>query len=297
MNGGKDFSAWSKKDDLLYQTLRIPVEAVLGKDGFCLADTAIAESKFEKGEDISARMLSMMGRIHEIQQNGTPDIEFAAVGLLSRSQFASGRADDARHTLELLRTRFEKQGEEAFPPQHRRDALPSCLADRRSGHSGELVPGKGTKRPQRLNVMKRYQYLTQAMAELTNGRPDAALLTLAPLRTYCQVCRRHIDGIHLICYMPSPCTGRMTRCGRSICWRRWTQQRSFPSSEPSACTANAALPLLETLSWDKDSKWGSRLMGAVRMQASCYPAFFAAAFTPWRGTDGSGNAGSAPDLR
>ena len=53
MNGGKDFSPWSKIDDLLYATMRAPVEAVLGKDGVGLADCAIAESKFEKGEDIS----------------------------------------------------------------------------------------------------------------------------------------------------------------------------------------------------------------------------------------------------
>ena len=52
MNGGKDFSPWSKKDDLLYKTLRLPVEAVLGRDGVGLADCAIAESKFEKGEDV-----------------------------------------------------------------------------------------------------------------------------------------------------------------------------------------------------------------------------------------------------
>jgi len=56
---------------------------------------------------------------------------------------------------------------------------------------------KAPKDPQRLNVMKRYQYLTQAMAELAAGRTDAALLTLAPLRAYCQACHRHIDGIHL----------------------------------------------------------------------------------------------------
>ena len=55
---------------------------------------------------------------------------------------------------------------------------------------------KAPRNPQQINVMKRYQYLTQAMAELADGRPDAALLTLAPLGTYCQVCRRHIDGIH-----------------------------------------------------------------------------------------------------
>ena len=44
MNGGKDFSVWSKRDDLLYQTLRAPVEAILGRDGVGLADCAIAES-------------------------------------------------------------------------------------------------------------------------------------------------------------------------------------------------------------------------------------------------------------
>ena len=51
MNGGKDFSAWSRRDELIYQTLRTPVEAVLGKDGVGLADCAIAESRFEKGRE------------------------------------------------------------------------------------------------------------------------------------------------------------------------------------------------------------------------------------------------------
>lgn len=71
MNGGKDFSDWSKKDDMLYQVLRIPVEAVLGKDGVGLADCAIAESKFEKGEDITHRMLSLVqrqGRFREMER-------------------------------------------------------------------------------------------------------------------------------------------------------------------------------------------------------------------------------------
>ena len=68
MNGGKDFSPWSKIDDLLYQTMRIPVEAVLGKDGVGLADCAIAESKFEKGEDISGRILLLVSQLGEVQK-------------------------------------------------------------------------------------------------------------------------------------------------------------------------------------------------------------------------------------
>ena len=273
MNGGKDFSAWSKKDDLLYQTLRIPVEAVLGKDGFGLADTALAESKFEKGEDISARMLSMMGRIHEIQQNGTPDIEFAAVGLLSRSQFASGRADDARHTLDLLRTRFEQQGQKRFLPNI--DAMLCRIALQ----TGDLDTAeswyreKAPRDPQRLNVMKRYQYLTQAMAELANGRPDAALLTLAPLRTYCQVCHRHIDGIHLDMLCAIALYRQDDKAWQAHLTAALDAAKEFSFIRTVSMYGNAALALLETLSWDKDCKWGSRLMAAVRLQASCCPAF------------------------
>lgn len=116
MNGGKDFSEWSKKDDLLYRTLRTPVEAVLKKDGVGLADCAVAESKFEKGENITERMLALIPQVSEIQQKGTPDIEFAVNGLLARCQLSKGQAADARRTIETLRARFEAQGQTRFLP-------------------------------------------------------------------------------------------------------------------------------------------------------------------------------------
>lgn len=65
MNGGKDFSEWSRKDDFLYKMIRVPVEAILGRDGVGLPDAVVAESKFEKGEDISARMLALVPRLSE----------------------------------------------------------------------------------------------------------------------------------------------------------------------------------------------------------------------------------------
>lgn len=45
MNGGKDFSDWSKIDDLLYQTLRRPVEAILGRDGVGLGELALGKTE------------------------------------------------------------------------------------------------------------------------------------------------------------------------------------------------------------------------------------------------------------
>ena len=169
MNGGKDFSEWSKKDDLLYKTLRIPVEAVLGRDGVGLADCAIAESKFEKGEDVTGRMLSLLPQLNEVRNGGTPDMEFAVSGLLARSQMANGQPADARRTIEVLRECFAERGLTRFLPNM--DAM-LCRIDI---HTGDLDAAdawyreEAPREPTHLNVMRRYQYLTQAMVELADG--------------------------------------------------------------------------------------------------------------------------------
>lgn len=74
--------------------------------GLPIAQLPIAESKFEKGENISSRMLSLISKLSEIQNNGTPDIEFALVRLLVRNQIDIGKTDDALHTLESLKKIF-----------------------------------------------------------------------------------------------------------------------------------------------------------------------------------------------
>ena len=181
MNGGKDFSEWSRKDDLLYKTLRVPVEAVLGRDGVGLADCAIAESKFEKGEDISARMLSLIPRMSEIEHGGTPDIEFAVGALLARSQFAGSRYEDARRTVASLRDRFAERGLTRFLPNM------DAMLCRITLHTGDLDAAdawyreKAPRDPMHINIMKRYQYMTQAMVELADGQPDAAQMMLSPM--------------------------------------------------------------------------------------------------------------------
>ena len=176
MNGGKDFSEWSRRDDLLYQTIRVPVEAILGRDGVGLPDCAIAESKFEKARH-HRPYAGPDAPIGEIQRDGTPDIEFAAVGLLARSQLAAGHSQDARRTLESLRQRFAESGQSRFLPNI--DAM-LCRVDLRTGDTDAVdswYREKAPRDPLSINIMKRYQYFTQAMAELAQGRPQAALLT------------------------------------------------------------------------------------------------------------------------
>ena len=61
--------------------------------------------------------------------------------------------------------------------------------------------------------------------------------------------------------------------------------------------ANGLLPLLDALECSGNAKWHKRLMADVRAQAAIYPRFLQPRNFYERGTDGSGDAGAAADLR
>ena len=273
MNGGKDFSEWSRRDDLLYQTIRTPVEAILGRDGVGLPDCAIAESKFEKGEDITARMLALMPRLGEIQRDGTPDIEFAAVGLLARSQLAAGHSQDARRTLESLRQRFAEGGQSRFLPNI--DAM-LCRVDLRTGDTDAVdswYREKAPRDPLSINIMKRYQYFTQAMAELAQGRPQAALLTLAPLEPYCVTCQRKMDHTTLL-LLRAVAQYRL----KDEAWRQSLTDALHIAAglgfiRPVSCCGAALLPLLQALPVPEEESWYRQVVAFARVQAARYPYF------------------------
>lgn len=280
MNGGKDFSAWSKKDDLLYKTLRLPVETVLGRDGVGLADCAIAESKFEKGEDVAGRMLSLLPQLNEVRNRGTPDMEFAVSGLLARSQLVNGQPADARRTIEVLRECFAKRGLTRFLPNM--DAM-LCRIDMHTGNldaADAWYREKAPREPTHLNVMRRYQYLTQAMVELENGRPDTVQLTLAPLEPYVQNCARIIDGIHLNVLTAIALYRKKDEGWRERLTVALDAAAEYRFIRTISVYGTAVLPLLEALDWDGNKAWCKRLMAAVRTQAAFYPHFLEPRLAP-----------------
>ena len=273
MNGGKDFSPWSKTDDLLYHTMRIPVEAVLGRDGVGLADCAIAESKFEKGEDISPRMLPLVQRMNDIRRGGTPDIEFAANGLLVRSLLAGGQSADARKTVADLHRQFEERELTRFLPNM--DAMLCRIAL----HTGDLDEAdvwyrvKAPREPMHINILKRYQYFTQAMVELANGKPDSALLTLTPMEPYCTACMRYIDTIHLKVLTAIALYQKRDEAWREPLTAALALAEEYRFIRTVSVYGAAVLPLLDALEWSGNAKWHKRLMADVRAQAAIYPRF------------------------
>lgn len=273
MNGGKDFCEWSKKDDLLYATMRRPVELVLGSDGIGLADCGICESKFEKGLDVSKRMLTLMSRLGEIQAKGTPDIEFAVVGLLVRMQVSQGKAQAALKSVENLRVKFIATGQKRFLPNL--DAmicrLRLWLGDTMAAEKWLLE--KAPRDNVRIWTMWRYQYFTRVLVQLTTGELDEALLVLARLQPFCRYCGRVMDGVY-IHLMAALCHFRMG----SGTWKHEFCEaldicREYAFVWPVAQYGVAVLPLLSGCGWAKDDVYLHRLVAAARAQAVHYPRF------------------------
>ena len=128
--------------------------------------------------------------------------------------------------------------------------------------------------------MKRYQYLTQAMVELADGKPGAAMLTLSPLEAYIQDCGRHIDGIHL-----NVLTAVSLYRSKDETWRQRLTDALDTAAEyhfirTVSVYGAAVLPLLEKLDWSGSARWRKQLMDDVRLQAAYYPRFLEPRLAP-----------------
>lgn len=273
MNGGKDFCEWSKKDDLLYTTMGKAVETVLGRDGVGLADCGICESKFEKGEDVTKRLLTLMSRLGEIQVKGTPDIEFAVIGLLSKVQISQGKTSAALESMENLRAKFIDTGQTRFLENI--DAM-ICRIQMRLGDTETIriwLQEKAPKNDVRLWVLFRYQYITRAMVNIGEGEYRDALILLARLLPYCEHCQRVMDSIY-IKLLTSLCHERLGD-------KTWKQEFNlaldicyeYKFIWPVAQYGVAILPLLSNCKWNKDATYLEELIAATRVQAVYYPKF------------------------
>lgn len=284
INGGRDFSDWTLDDAALYRKLAEPVERALGADGVCLPDCAIAESAFLRGEDVRARMLGIASKIQDIYLHGTADVEFAATGLLAKTQVVFGSAQDARQTILKIREGFLKRGEDFFIPNI--DAMLARI-DLKIGNVSSWERWYRDKAPKELlrpNTMDRYIYLTLAAVELARDCPSQALVVLSPWRRIFEHMDHTIDLITLdtltaICIARIEQEGGAGEAARDE--RGWeaplgkalASAAKYSFVQPIATFGIAVLPLLQDTVWDEDPKFLSQVTSAARRQATFYPAF------------------------
>ena len=115
--------------------------------------------------------MKLLAMLEHIRREGTPDMEFAVVGLLARVQIDAGGPRTPGKPADL-RERFIRQEQTRFLPNL--DAF-VCRIDMMQGNDAAVAlwyRDKAPRNPQYLQTLKRYQYVTQAMAQLTLGDPQ-----------------------------------------------------------------------------------------------------------------------------
>ena len=147
------------------RTLRLPVEAVPGRDGGGWPTPPLPRAGL-KGRGYLPRECSPRAAHGRDPARRHAGYRICRDGLLCRSLMAALRAGGTRRAVEQIRTRFISQGETRFLPNI--DAL-LCRIVLRTGDLDDVDAWYREKARDalHLNVMKRYQYFTQAMAELS----------------------------------------------------------------------------------------------------------------------------------
>jgi len=269
LRGGKDFSDWVPKDQFLYNTIRAPVEKVLGRFGIGLGDIALTESLLEKGEDVSGRFLALTALQEELRARGTPEMEFVLTALLVRTLVSAGNTGKAKSLLLRFRTDMAEAGANRLLPNI--DAMRcrlSLLED--SPYSSvwfsELAPGEEV-----FYGMERYRYLTKARCYIRNRDHHSALLLLGRMLDYTRRYKRPLDMLETLILI-SICRFRM----ESEDWRdHFTRALELGGKYSYAAVFTregaALLPLLERYGRKgmAPGRWERLLSGTVK-QAGYY---------------------------
>ncbi|MEG2570232.1 MAG: LuxR C-terminal-related transcriptional regulator [Clostridia bacterium] len=105
MNGGKDFCDWSKKDRLLYKTMKKPIYMVLGKSSYGLAEIGLGECLFEKNFDgnFTEELTLLNTGYSETEANDNIQLQFAVVAVMSRIFATQGNFQSAIEMVEKFK--------------------------------------------------------------------------------------------------------------------------------------------------------------------------------------------------
>ena len=272
LRGGKDFSEWVPKDRRLYNTIRIPVEMVLGRYGVGLGDIALTESLLEKGEDVSGRFLALTALQEELRAKGTPEMEFVLTALLVRTLLTTGSVGKARDLLLQFRGSVAERGVTRLLPNIDAMRCRLSLLDESTFAAvwyAELVPNEAT-----FFGMERYRYLTKARCYIKHREYHVALLLLGRMLDYSQRYSRPLDMLETLILI-SICRYRMG----SEDWRKHFAAALELGAKYGYVAVfvregAALLPLLERYNHKsvKPDYWEKILSGAV-VQAGYYSQY------------------------
>lgn len=269
LRGGKDFSSWVAKDRFLYNTVRKPVEMVLGRFGVGLGDIALTESRYEKGEDVTDEYLTLAARRIDIQQRGMPEMEFVLAAIIAKCQCDRGELEQAVSDIRAFRCRMKDDGHKKLLPNI--DALLCRFDLLRMGEYAHVWYVEQAPDENDFYIMERYRYLTKARCYIKRKEYLAALGLLGSLLDCFARYDRTLDRIETLILL-SVCRWRMNATD----WRKHLVNAFELANQYNYVTVfvhegAALLPLLR----DMGDSIPQKILKRTQAFAALYPDYLA----------------------
>ncbi len=271
MNGGKDFSEWSKKDRELARTIGKPVEFILGKYGKGLVNLALAESFFEKGGDASEiAALVQKGRM-QAEAGGKVEQCFVAVGILTNLHILHNHMENA---AELLQSFYRRASTEAPQLLNNIEAL-QCRCDMYCNKQEEVSRWyqEAPDENHDFSGMERLRYLTKVRIYIQMHRYSKAMGLLDQLSFYAEKMQRtyiliEIQLLHAILNFQKKNQGWSTAFAEA-----YEKAKEYHFVWVIAREGIAVLPLLKAYSVGKPDEYDVAVMEMTERMAQNYPLY------------------------
>lgn len=291
MDGGKDFSEWSRNDRALAASIGSIMTRILGKYGRGMVPLAMAESQYEKGGDL-AEIVTWVSQGQMLAQNGGKiEMEFVAVRLLYCLCLLSGRSEDAVTQLTTFREKAAEHGADKLLPNI--DAM-KCRVALLTGDVLAVEDWMKTA-PDEIRdffVMDRLLYLTKVRCYISAGQYLKAMGLTEKLLIYAKRYHRTVVNIEADLLMAIICYRR-----KDVQWREYLADGlkiagDYRFVRTISSEGTAILPLLRELMKDPEiggvkenvpEEWLRQVLYETDKLARRYPSYLQE--TNARGTD------------
>lgn len=197
MNGGLDFSDWSKNDTQIAKFMSVPVEIITGKYGKGLVTLALAESGFEKNTMGKYEVLTRCNDgFQAAAGGGTIEMCFVSVGIQTRQHVVEGQIPSAKRIYESFKEKTKEENARHLIPNI--EAMGAWLslfagAGKEAENFVQTVPDPRVY----FAITDRYRLMQKVRCLIALGREQEALDIADFLTGYFTSYDRHIHYIEI----------------------------------------------------------------------------------------------------
>jgi LuxR family maltose regulon positive regulatory protein len=186
INGGKDFCEWVRNDRKLYFLMKKPVELILGRYGFGLADIALAESLFEKStsDNLTEIMMLVNAGQNAADFKGTLEVKFVAVAIMSRVMLMQNNLHSAYALLDNIENRVEIAKMSGIIFNIKALRIKFTLMEGKIGEVNLWLQNDAPDEIKQFRILDRYCYLAKVRCYLAIEKYTDAIALLGRLLDY-----------------------------------------------------------------------------------------------------------------